>query len=152
MARRKRSSLSYSASMKRLRSLVACVFGVWFVGATGIGCDDSGGGGSTSSSSSDDCGMSLCGCSSDAIMDFDATVQDATTMMPLAGIELVCFGESTPIAVSDGTGKLNYSIQTRSSPGCGFDRCNNMKLHDPSGAHMDLEGTYYTFNEKTLSL
>ena len=137
--------------MKKLRNLLTCVFGVWFVAATALGCDGSETGGSTSGADGD-CGMSLCGCWADATMTFDATVQDASTMMPLNGIELVCLGESMPIAVSDATGKLSFSIQTQSSPGCGFSRCNNMKLHDPSGTHLDLEGTYYVFNAKTLAM
>ena len=134
--------IDYSTGMKRLRSLVACALTIGFVGATATACNVP----------DDSCAMSLCGCSADATMTFAATVQDASTMMPLTGIELVCFGETTPIAVSDATGKLSFSIQTQSSPGCGFARCNNMKLHDPSGARLDLEGTYFSFNEKTLAM
>jgi hypothetical protein len=85
-------------------------------------------------------------------MTFDATIQDATTMMPLAGIELSCKGENMAIATSDATGKVTFTLETMLSPGCGYERCNNMVLHDPTGAHMDFEGTYYSFNGMTVSM
>ena len=94
--------------------------------------------------------MSLCGCWADVMMSFEATVQDAQTMMPLAGIELSCKGESVPVALSDSTGKLSFTIDTQQSPGCGYLRCNNMVLHSPDGAHMDQEGTYFSLNGQTI--
>jgi hypothetical protein len=84
-------------------------------------------------------------------MTFDATIQDAS-MMPLVGIELFCFGEDIPIAVSDAAGTLGFSIQTQFSPGCKYERCTNMRLHDPAGKRADLEGTYFQFNGQTLSM
>jgi len=84
-------------------------------------------------------------------MTFSATIQD-TSMMPIVGIELFCFGEDMPIAVSDATGTLTFSIQTQMSPGCGYARCNNLRLRDPSGKRADLEGTYFSFNGQTLAM
>ncbi|MBK9262946.1 MAG: hypothetical protein IPM54_24470 [Polyangiaceae bacterium] len=143
--------------MKRTQSFLVFAAVVCFFATSGFSCGGSDTTGSSSSSSSstsggDDCGMSLCGCWEDTTMTFDATVEDASTMMPLSGIELFCKGEDTAIAVSDAAGKLIFSIETKSSPGCGFERCTNMTLHDPNGAHMDVDGTYYTFNGKTLSM
>lgn len=141
--------------------------GMCFLATSGMACgngDDGGSGGSGggdgggaagnggSSSGGPDCSMSLCGCWESVTMTFDATVQDASTMMPLVGIELVCKGEATAIATSDAAGKLSFSIQTMSSPGCGFERCNNMTLRDPLAVHGDLDGTYYSFNGKTVSM
>lgn len=128
--------------MNKLTKWVAGWLCVGTIGGLSIGCFIPEG---------DECGMSFCGCSSDATMKFDATVQDAA-MMPLAGIELLCFGEDMPIAVSDATGAIGFSIETTESPGCGYARCNNMILHDPSGAHADVQGTYVSFNGQTLAM
>jgi hypothetical protein len=85
-------------------------------------------------------------------MTFTSTVQDASTMMNLSGIELLCFAETTPIAVSDAAGVLSFSIQTLYSPACKYARCTNMTLHDPTGAHPDLVSTYFAFNQKTVAM
>jgi hypothetical protein len=128
--------------MNKLTKLVAGWLCVGAIGGLSAGCilpEEEG------------CGMSLCGCSADTTMTFDATIQDAS-MMPLAGIELLCLGEDTPIAVSDATGAIAFSIETTESPGCGFGRCNNMTLHDPTGKRLDLQGTYFSFNGQTLAM
>jgi hypothetical protein len=151
--------------MKHFPSFFVFAAGMCLFGASGLSCGDgetgggssssagSGSSGSSSSSSSSggDCG-GFCGCWEPTTMTFDATIQDATTMMPLAGIELFCKGENTAIAMSDATGKVSYSIETMVSPGCDYERCNNMVLHDPTGAHMDLEGTYFSLNGTTVSM
>lgn len=128
--------------MNKLTKLIAGWLSVVTIGALSSGCVVPEG---------DGCGMSLCGCSEDVTMTFEATIQDAA-MMPLAGIELLCHGEDTPIAVSDATGAIAFSIETTESPGCGFGRCNNMILHDPAGKRLDVQGTYFSFNGQTLSM
>lgn len=112
---------------------------------------EGGEGGSTSTSSGgEDCGMSLCGCWSDMMMSFEATLQNPQTMEPLSGVELYCGGETMPIAISDAMGKISFTIATKQSPGCGFERCNNMRLHAPLGPFVDYEGTYFSMNGETI--
>lgn len=137
----------YCSMMKEICSWVTCVLCVVMIGLLTPACT----GGDGSGSSSEECAISFCGCTEDTTMTFDATIQDAS-MMPLVGIELFCFGENMPIAVSDDMGKFSFSIQTQMSPGCGYARCNNMRVHDPSGKYVDLEGTYFSFNKQTLSM
>lgn len=86
------------------------------------------------------------------MMNFEATVQNAQTMAPLEGIELYCGGELMPIATSDAMGKIQFTIATKQSPGCGFERCTNMRLHAPDGSVMDSEGTYFSMNGQTISM
>jgi hypothetical protein len=49
-------------------------------------------------------------------------------------------------------GKVTFSIETMESPGCGPDRCRNLRFHDPAGVLADTMGTYYEFNGKTVAM
>lgn len=74
------------------------------------------------------------------------------TGMPLADIELYCHGEDTPISTSDTKGGVGFSIETQERAGCGYARCTNLRLHDPTGAKADVEGTYYELNNTTVNM
>jgi hypothetical protein len=148
--------------MKPIQSLLATVLALGFVGTQVAACTDvgesdggnGGGGGGTSSSSAgnEGCGATFCGCWEDVTAAFTAKVQDQSTMMPLTGIELVCMGETMPITTSDVNGNLSFSIATKQSPGCGYERCNNLKLHDPTGMRPDVEGTFESLLGTTISM
>lgn len=133
----------YAPRMKPLQTLTATLIAILALGTFLPSCSDS--------DLQSDC-SGVCGCPVDATLTFTATVQDKATGMPLSNIELFCFGEKTPVATSDAMGALNFSIQTQEIPGCGYSRCTNLRLHDPSGAKLDVEGTYYTFNDTIVKM
>jgi hypothetical protein len=115
-------------------------------GSSGSG--GSGGGGGSASVGGGDCGMSFCGCWTPETLTFSANV--ITAEAPAQGIELYCKGEPDPIAVSDAMGMVSFSIETMVSPGCGPERCGNLRFHDPAGALADVEGAYYEYNGKDV--
>ena len=88
-----------------------------------------------------DCNESLCGCSSAATLTRAGTVTSRGA--PVAGVSVTCHGESTPVAVTDATGGYAFSISTSQSPGCGFERCNNVIFADPSGGLDAIELTAF---------
>jgi hypothetical protein len=94
--------------------------------------------------------MSFCGCWEPVTLTFSANVKNGQTGSPAAGIELYCAGEADPVAVSDAMGVVAFSVETMSSPGCGPERCLNLRLHDPAGALADTMGTYYEYNGKDV--
>jgi hypothetical protein len=85
------------------------------------------------------CGSSFCGCSEPVTLEYEATTIDIQTDAPVAGVEVFCLGEDTPIATSDEAGLVNFSIETMLSPGCGYDRCNNLRFHATVGPYVDHE-------------
>jgi hypothetical protein len=114
-------------------------------GATG-----SGGGGASSSSGDPNCGMSFCGCWEDTTIAFSAKVLDGQTMAPVAGVEVYCVPEMESVAVSDAMGNVSFTVETKVSPGCGLERCNNLRFHDPVGPLADTTGSYYELNGKDV--
>lgn len=113
-----------------------------------IGCtaDDKDGGnaddsseGSPDSGQEEGCGASLCGCSEPATLEYAATVIDIQTDAPVADVEVYCLGEDTPVGTSDDAGLIGFSIETMLSPGCGYDRCNNLRFHATVGPYADHE-------------
>jgi hypothetical protein len=95
--------------------------------------------GSAESGREGGCGSSLCGCSEPATLEYEATTIDIQTDAPVAGVEVFCLGEDTPIATSDDAGLVGFSIETMLSPGCGYDRCNNLRFHATAGPYEDHE-------------
>lgn len=85
------------------------------------------------------CANSLCGCSEPATLEYEATTIDIQTDAVVAGVEVYCLGEDTPIATSDAAGLVGFSIETMLSPGCGYDRCNNLRFHATVGPYVDHE-------------
>jgi hypothetical protein len=85
------------------------------------------------------CGGSFCGCSEPATLEYEATVIDIQTDTPVAGVEVYCLGEDAPISTSDDAGLIGFSIETMLSPGCGYDRCNNLRFHATVGPYVDHE-------------
>lgn len=122
--------------------------------ASVLGCtakEDDGGDGNADDSSEDSsedshdsgqeeggCG-GLCGCPEAATLEYEATVIDIQTKMPVAGVEVYCVGEDSPISTSDEAGLVGFSIETELSPGCGYDRCNNLRFHATVGPYKDHE-------------
>ena len=83
---------------------------------------------------------------------FSANVLNGKTGEPAAGIEVYCDKESDPIAMSDAMGKVAFSVNTLTSPGCGPERCKDVRFHDPTGALADTTGTYYEHNGKDVTM
>lgn len=115
-------------------------------GATATGA----GGGASSSTGDPDCAMSFCGCWEDTTVAFSAKVLNGQTMDPVAGIEVYCVPEMEPLGVSDAMGNVSFSVETEKSPGCGLERCNNLRFHDPTGPLADTTGSYYELNGKDV--
>ncbi len=93
----------------------------------------------------DICGRSFCGCWSDTELNFKTKTQD-NSGRPITGIELRCKSETDPIAVSDDDGNISFSIETRTSPGCGYARCRNLIFKDPNGEFLELTATVFQKN------
>jgi len=98
----------------------------------------------------EDC-RSQCGCWNAATLLCSTVITDATGK-PLAGIQVTCKGEATPIAVSGQDGKAAFTIETRHSPGCNYERCTNLVFSDPLGVHATREATVFEANNQTLAL
>ena len=79
-----------------------------------------------------DCAKSFCGCWRPATLSFESTILD-NDKMPIKGIKVFCSHLEEPIATADENGKVYFSIDTRYSPGCHYERCSNLKLVDPKG-------------------
>ena len=79
-----------------------------------------------------ECGKSFCGCWTPATLKFETTVVDKD-QTPIKEIQIFCSREQEPIATSGNDGKISFTIETMHSPGCGYQRCTNLKIVDPSG-------------------
>jgi hypothetical protein len=123
---------------------------------TGGGTTTSGGSGGSGSTSSttggEDCGMSFCGCWTEETLTFDASVVALATNAPIEGIEVYCGDEEAAVATSDVAGKVTFTLTTMVSPGCGLERCNNLRFHSPDGTYMDQTGGFEGLNGKTVSM
>ncbi len=97
-----------------------------------------------------DCARSLCGCWEDHTLAYENAVVDESTEAPLEGITLTCMGEDEPIATSDADGSVGFEIETRRSPGCGYERCRNLRFEDPTGAYEPIERT--VFQSETIEM
>ena len=80
----------------------------------------------------DDCVRSFCGCWTEATLKYQAMVVDSRGE-PIAEAELACMGEDTPIAHSDATGLVTFTIETEESQGCGWARCGKLIFKDSVG-------------------
>jgi len=97
------------------------------------------------------CGMTFCGCSNPATLNFETTLVDGNNT-PLKGIQIFCEKEQEPIATSGDTGKASFSIETSYSPGCHYARCTNLRLADPTQVFADVKTTVYSINGKVAVL
>jgi hypothetical protein len=153
------------ATYKRaISGVLAAVFGLLLL----AGCSDEGGGstgggagggsggatgaggGASSTTGDPGCGMSFCGCWEDTTIQFAAKVLNGQTMDPVAGIEVYCGEETDPVGVSDAMGNVSFSVETKVSPGCGLERCNQLRFHDPVGSLADTTGSYNELNGKDV--
>jgi len=92
-----------------------------------------------------DCARSFCGCWTPVTLNFETTAIDKDRA-PINGIQLFCSQEQEPIGTSDKDGKIKFTIETKVSPGCNYQRCTNFRFIDPSGTFKDLETTVYVAN------
>lgn len=119
----------------RRLSLAAWVNGLLL--ACAVGC-----GGSTEQGGPCTGGESLCGCPEPTTLVLDTRVTDGAGSNA-AGINVSCKGESAPIAVTDQGGRIHVELATKESPGCGFERCNNLVFKDPAGKLPTVEKTAF---------
>jgi hypothetical protein len=89
------------------------------------------------------CARSFCGCWQDATLQYRAQLHDAAGA-PVTGVEAICHGEDAAVAQSGADGVLAFEIATQWSPGCKYQRCRNMTLHDPQGRYADQAVTAWT--------
>lgn len=85
-----------------------------------------------------DCAATFCGCWAPATLTYSVTVVDAATEEPIEGVGVFCLPEEEPIALSDADGLVSFSIDTMESPGCGWERCNNLQFRGPLGANGEV--------------
>jgi hypothetical protein len=97
------------------------------------------------------CARSFCGCWQPARLSFEGRIVDASGA-PIEGVALTCSGEDAPVAQSDATGRLAFTIDTMNSPGCHYQRCTNLRFSDSRGRFADRETTVYVANGATLTL
>ena len=97
------------------------------------------------------CSSAICGCWEPFTVDMEITVVDQAGT-PVEGIDAICLNEGEAIATSDGAGLIARSFDTRVSPGCGPERCNNVTLNDPLGRCEGVQSTLVALNFSTVSL
>lgn len=82
------------------------------------------------------CGRSMCGCWGDVNLSYNLTLRDKNRQ-PVKNIQAFCDNEHSPMGKSNATGVVQFSVATKSSPGCGFERCGSIKLVDPAKKFAD---------------
>lgn len=107
-----------------------------------LACSDGG--------SSGGCG-DLCGCWTDVTLNYAVTVVNSSGT-GAAGVTATCVGDQGPIATAGADGVLAFSIQTRESPGCSFERCRNINVTDPAGNLETIQLSAESSNGATVQL
>lgn len=107
-------------------------------------------GGTTTSGGPGGCG-DLCGCWTDVALNYSVTLLDDRGS-PASGVTATCAGESTPISTAGADGVISFSIQTRESPGCSFERCRNINLAQAGGALEPLQVFAQATNGATVRM
>lgn len=77
------------------------------------------------------CGRAICGCWMDTTVSYRLNIVDKNNK-PIKNIQAVCANETAPIGKSNAAGLLQASVKTAQSPGCGIQRCGEIKLSDPA--------------------
>jgi hypothetical protein len=102
---------------------------------------------SSCSSPSDGCGMSLCGCSTPTTLELSGRVVDSQGGAPVPGVVLTCLSADASVATTDGDGGYRLRFETSLSPGCGYEGCNQVRFHDPSGAYQTTLQTVFLLQD-----
>lgn len=97
------------------------------------------------------CASAICGCWEPFTVDLEITVVDQDGD-PVEGIDAICLNESSAVATSDAAGLIARSFDTRVSPSCGPERCNNVTLTDPQGRCEGTQSTLAALNFSTVTL
>lgn len=97
------------------------------------------------------CARSFCGCWEAATLVPDGQVTDGAGQ-PASGITVTCVGETAPIATTTADGRFHAELPTRQSPGCGFERCNNVVFVDPSGMRPTTTLTHVQVNSGAVRM
>jgi len=98
------------------------------------------------------CEDSACGCLEEIYLEYEATVASAVDDTPLEGIALHCEEESVPVGSSDDEGRVRFNTVTYESDGCGLERCQVLRLHDPYGEFRDIQVDSMMTNGGTIWL
>lgn len=90
-----------------------------------------------------DCSRAICGCWRDATLTYENVVIDKLSGLPVSGIVLKFKGVDEVLTVSDDNGVVSFQIDTRLSPGCGYDSSNNLVFVDTNGDYLPAARTVF---------
>jgi len=99
-----------------------------------------------------DCAESLCGCWEAATLEFEATLYNPQLAAPVEGAEVYCDDESEPLATSDADGLVSFSVETELSPGCGYARCDELRIDATDQGLQEQVLSVYEANGERIDL
>jgi len=99
-----------------------------------------------------DCGASFCGCSEEVSLDVSTTIWNGQLDAPVEGATLTCVGEDAPRDTSEADGVIAFQLETRESPGCGFDDCNNVLIAVENSGLVAQETSLYAILDQVVTL
>lgn len=99
-----------------------------------------------------DCGATFCGCSEDVSIDVSTTIWNGQMDTPVEGATLTCLGEDSPRGTSEADGVIAFQLETRESPGCGLEDCNNVLIAVENSGLVALETSLDAILDQVVTL
>lgn len=93
-----------------------------------------------------------CGCLTDETLLYRARTIDKGTRTTLSGIQVFCDAEQDPVATSDASGNVSFTVARQRTERCGPSRCGLIGFFDPSNQHWALQRTDVDTNNRDVEL